>query len=397
MLQDLVNRPWQALVQFLRGSRPLPEGIFVEPKPGAGKPSLTVAIGKRPKGNALAEYRRRFAASAGQEDPPVAPSPAGGQPAQPDRDYATPRDATAKPRLRAKTRRRHSHSGSGHIFGAAWTLLRLAVLRFQYGVAEIKPTRSVLIGAALACATGLFGAYLYRTVSADRGGALRAIPAAQPLDEKPETANNKLFYDRLGSDAQQETAAASPGVPAATAGLAEPPSAVPVNPADGPVPESKQAAETPAPSKPAVAEPQPSAGPTVAGGETFLPDGVRTGIAKTAPVPAIAPAAGAVPRTNSTPPLQVTESLSASEDGYFVQVRSDQDEKSAEAERAVVMEKYKAVLGDVPMITRSADLKEKGIWFRVLAGPVKSRDEADSLCKKLKSAGLQACIVQKFD
>ena len=61
------------------------------------------------------------------------------------------------------------------------------------------------------------------------------------------------------------------------------------------------------------------------------------------------------------------------------------------------MEKYKAVLGDVPMITRSADLKEKGIWFRVLAGPVKSRDEADSLCKKLKSAGLQACIVQKFD
>ena len=83
--------------------------------------------------------------------------------------------------------------------------------------------------------------------------------------------------------------------------------------------------------------------------------------------------------------------------GYFVQVKSDQDPKAAAAEAAEVAEKYKAELREVPLLTRSADLKERGIWYRVLAGPVKSRDEAETLCKKLKDAGMPACIVQKFD
>jgi hypothetical protein len=83
--------------------------------------------------------------------------------------------------------------------------------------------------------------------------------------------------------------------------------------------------------------------------------------------------------------------------GYFAQVKADQDQKAAEAELAEIVENYKAVLGEVPITTRSVDLKEKGVWFRSLAGPVKSRDEAANLCRNLKSAGLQACIVQKFD
>ena len=83
--------------------------------------------------------------------------------------------------------------------------------------------------------------------------------------------------------------------------------------------------------------------------------------------------------------------------GYFAQVKSDRDQNVAVAELAIVVEKYKAVLREVPLITRSVDLKEKGVWFRVLAGPVKSRDQAASLCMKLKSAGLQDCIVQKFE
>ncbi len=414
MLQDPVNRLWRAHVQFLRGSRPLSlaNRIFFARKPSREKPSLIVAIGKHRKGSALEEYRRRFASPAGQENPPASPSLADDQglreqPAQSDRDPAKPpeRGEKSKPRPRFKTRRRHRRGGSGHFYGAAWTLLRLVVLRGYYGVAEIKLRRSVLIGVTLACAIGLGGAYIYRTVSADGGGPLHTIPPEQPLDEKQKTTdgrpdNNKLFYDRLRSDAD-ETATASPAVPPAGAGQEEPSSAGPVNRADGLFPEGRQSADAPAPSQPVAAERQVSAEPTVVRGEIYLPDGTRTDIAQAAPVPAIAPAGGAASKPNGAPagrpPVQVAEPLPPSDNGYFAQVKSDQDEKAAEAELAAVVEKYKAVLGEVPLITRTVDLKGKGIWFRVLAGPLKSRDEAEGLCKKLKSAGLQACIVQKFD
>jgi hypothetical protein len=83
--------------------------------------------------------------------------------------------------------------------------------------------------------------------------------------------------------------------------------------------------------------------------------------------------------------------------GYFAQVKSDQNRKAAEAELSTIAEKYGTVLGQIPLSTREADLKDRGIWFRVLAGPVKSHDDADNLCKRLKGAGVQACIVQKFD
>ncbi len=91
------------------------------------------------------------------------------------------------------------------------------------------------------------------------------------------------------------------------------------------------------------------------------------------------------------------EPASPAPGGYFAQVKSDQSRKAAEAELAVVAEKYKAVLGEMPLMTRSADLKDRGTWFRVLIGPVKSHDDADNLCKRLKGAGLQDCIVQKLD
>ena len=91
------------------------------------------------------------------------------------------------------------------------------------------------------------------------------------------------------------------------------------------------------------------------------------------------------------------EQASPAPGGYFAQVKSDQSRKAAEAELAAVAEKYKAVLGEIPLMTRSADLKDRGTWFRVLIGPVKSHDDADNLCKRLKGAGLQDCIVQKLD
>ncbi len=442
MLEDFINRQWQALVHFLRGSRVLKLPENRTRKLSREKPSLIVAVGKRRKGNALEEYRRRFASLA-EGSPPAAPSLAGDQgfpkqPAQTDRDRVKPpeRGEKAKPGLRLKTRRSHRRNmrssaeanrsgGSSQFLGAAWTLLRLALLRGYYGVAAIKPPRNALIGVTVACAITFGGAYVYRTLGTDSGDSFHASQAGQPLDEKPENADgrpggNKRFYDRLTSDVP-ETATVSPALPPVRTALAEPQSGVPANREDEPVPEAAGTANAPAPSPPVAAERQAGGGPTVVRSERYLPDGTRTDIASPAPAPGtakldagearrallaaaeppVALAGGAAPQTNGAPAegpaVQAAEPAPSSDIGYFAQVKSDQNEKAAEAELAAVMEKYKAVLGEVPLVTKSADLKEKGIWFRVLAGPVKSRDEAESLCKKLKSAGLQACIVQKLD
>jgi SPOR domain len=436
-----LNRQWQALAQFLRGSRRLSLRkirVLFGPKLGGEKPSLIVAIGKRRKGNALEEYRRRFASPAGQRSGPMTPLLTSdknlrGQPAQPERSHAKRPERSEEPKrpLRSGTRRRRAtrlkagrSGGSSHFYGAAWTLLRLALLRGYYGVTGIKPGRGALIGVTMACAIALGGAYVYKTVTAGGEVSTRTSYAAQSLDKKPGIAEsipsgNKRFYDRLTSDAS-ETVTASLAVPAGGAGQGAPPSVAPVYRADEQSPEGEGSANAPAPSQPVATERRVGDQPTVVRSERYLADGTRTDIAPPAPVsgvvklgteqarPAFAaaepPAAldgGPAPQTTSAPavalPVQAAEPVPSSDNGYYAQVKSDQDVKAAEAELAVVMEKYKAVLGDVPLLTRSVDLKAKGVWIRVVAGPLKSRDEAESLCKKLKSAGLQACIVQKFD
>jgi hypothetical protein len=162
--------------------------------------------------------------------------------------------------------------------------------------------------------------------------------------------------------------------------------------------------------------------PTWVRAEKYLPDGTRMDSLRPAAAPAAArlgdgearkpvlaaaaplqpPVADQAPkRTESAaaaPTLtQAPAEAAPAPGGYYAQVKSDQSQKAAEAELAVVVEKYKAVLGELPLTTRSADLKDKGTWYRVLIGPVKSHDDADNLCKRLKSAGLQNCIVQKLD
>jgi hypothetical protein len=162
--------------------------------------------------------------------------------------------------------------------------------------------------------------------------------------------------------------------------------------------------------------------PTWVRAEKYLPDGTRMDSLRPAAAPAAARlgegearkpvlaaaapqpfAADQAPRRTEIAAAAPTitqapaEPASPAPGGYYAQVKSDQSRKAAEAELAVVVEKYKAVLGELPLMTRSADLKDKGTWFRVLIGPVKSHDDADNLCKRLKGAGLQNCIVQKLD
>lgn len=80
--------------------------------------------------------------------------------------------------------------------------------------------------------------------------------------------------------------------------------------------------------------------------------------------------------------------------GHFVQMRASNDERRALSEINELNEKYGVVLGGVQISSRAVDLGEKGVWFRLMAGPLPSKDSATELCNKLKGAGLQGCLVR---
>ena len=371
--------------------------------------------------NALEEYRRRFASTADQGSAEKRKS--GDDAKQPERaerakqhQFET-RGRRRDKRLKAKV---NWSGSSSHLSGASWTFLILALLRGCHAVAGIH--RKALIAVMMACAIALGGAYGYRTMMAGGDGLFRTShtrQSSQSSDGLPD--GGKLHYDRLTADGM-DTETVSPAAPSVSAGLAEPPSAGSDNRVGGTFPQGKQSGYMPATSQSVAAERRVTDQQTVVRSESYLPDGTRTDITRPAPVPSIvrlgagqvripflvaakppgAMARGAALETNGAPaagpPVQAeAEPAPSLHSGYFVQVKADQDQKAADAELAAFLDKYKAVLGKVPLITMSADLKEKGIWFRVLAGPLKSRDEAASLCKKLKGAGLQACIIQKLD
>lgn len=443
MLEDIKKKQRQSLAGFLRGRRrliPLRIRIFFAAKLSRQKPSLMVAIGKRRKVNALEEYRRRFASPAELANQPsslpspVAPSFLGKAPAQPEPTLAKrpERSETAKQhhfKIRGRWRRNKrlkaksnwSGGGSRHFSGGSRTVLLMALLRGYHRAASIR--RSELIAVIMACAIALGATYVYRAAMVDEDDSFHTSHIVQPPEraEVP-SSGNKLTYERLTAEGE-ETATASQAASSVSAPLAGPPSAGLDNRMDGPLPEGKASGDAPATVQPVAAAPLISSRLTVLRSERYLPDGTRVDVQRPAPIPSVvrlgagqirppylaaaqpsvATAGVTASETNiapaaAMPPAQpAVEPASPPESGYFAQVKSDQDRKAAEAELAAVAEKYKAVLGGVPLTTRAADLKEKGIWFRVLAGPVKSRDEAESLCRKLKSAGIQACIVQKFD
>jgi hypothetical protein len=394
---------------------------------GRQKPSLMVAIGRRRKGNALEEYLRRFEPSAGQDlrKPPLLQGP--------DRAKQPQRSEAASPPLQFDIRSSYRQDvrsedttrgkgGPGHFPGAAWALLHLAMLRSYHGLSGIKLRGNGLAVVMAGCAIALGGTYLYRTANTNRDGSIRAIGAGQPFDKDTGKAEGnptgkKLSYARLTPEGQ---VTAPPAAPSFQAGPPKLPSASAENRADEPLSEGAQSASTPAISQTAAAERQAASQRTIVRSETYLPDGTRIDAGRPAPVQSIVRLgagrvrppflAAAQPRettaetaateANSTPAaaqVQAAEPAPSLETGYFAQVKADQDQKAAEAELAAIVEKYKVALGDVPLKTRSVDLKEKGVWIRVLAGPLKSRDEAANLCKKLKSAGIEGCIIQKFD
>jgi SPOR domain len=79
---------------------------------------------------------------------------------------------------------------------------------------------------------------------------------------------------------------------------------------------------------------------------------------------------------------------------YVVQLSSQRSEAAAQATSKFLQTKYAGLFtGRQPYIRRS-DLGERGVYYRVLVGPLSTTGEAKQLCGNLKKSGGD-CVVQK--
>ncbi len=96
--------------------------------------------------------------------------------------------------------------------------------------------------------------------------------------------------------------------------------------------------------------------------------------------------------TASAPPEPAPPVAAATGSGYFVSLKSAPDEKAIQRDIPGLSDKFKAVLGDVQISTKVADLGAKGVTYRAVAGPLGSKQEAADLCNKIKGSG-GSCFV----
>jgi Flp pilus assembly protein TadD len=106
--------------------------------------------------------------------------------------------------------------------------------------------------------------------------------------------------------------------------------------------------------------------------------------------PTVRPAAGAslVPAAQSTPGSDTEES------GWYVQVASMSSSDSAANEWTRLQRGQRELLGSLGMRVSRVELS-KGIFYRVLAGPLRSKAAAQSLCTQLKERN-QDCLLRRI-
>jgi cell division protein FtsN len=60
-----------------------------------------------------------------------------------------------------------------------------------------------------------------------------------------------------------------------------------------------------------------------------------------------------------------------------------------------MQQKFASVLGNHAPSVRKADLGDKGVWYRLMVGPLETKADADQLCEQLKTAGMKGCFSRK--
>jgi cell division septation protein DedD len=169
-----------------------------------------------------------------------------------------------------------------------------------------------------------------------------------------------------------------------------------VPPAIGPAPTRPPAGGNTAAIAPPSEAPAPAAAPRTpveskpaAGAPTSSPSGMPSASpsdTQTASVPAVAP-------VSPKPPVTAARPAAAGQGAYRIQLAAVKTEQAAASEWARI-EKANPELAQLNMTPTRVDLGDKGIFYRIQAGPLADAAAADRLCAELKQRK-QGCLVVK--
>ncbi len=87
-----------------------------------------------------------------------------------------------------------------------------------------------------------------------------------------------------------------------------------------------------------------------------------------------------------------TEALTVPEGAYLVQLAAARSNEGAEGEWNRLRGQHAELLGDLKHLVLEADLGERGVFYRLRAGPLSDQAAADDLCAALAAKNV-ACIV----
>ncbi|SOB91422.1 SPOR domain-containing protein [Thalassospira xiamenensis] len=90
----------------------------------------------------------------------------------------------------------------------------------------------------------------------------------------------------------------------------------------------------------------------------------------------------------------VSSTGSVSEQDFRIQLASVRDTSGAEAEWKRLSSKNNDLLGNLQMYLKRADLGDKGVFYRLQAGPLSDAAAAETLCGKLKQRNVGCLIVR---
>ena len=77
---------------------------------------------------------------------------------------------------------------------------------------------------------------------------------------------------------------------------------------------------------------------------------------------------------------------------YFLQLASVKSEAAAKGEWGRLQKSHGEILGDMDLNVQSADLGDRGVFYRIQTGPFPNKATAEDLCWQLR-AEKQDCLV----
>jgi cell division septation protein DedD len=218
---------------------------------------------------------------------------------------------------------------------------------------------------------------------------------------------DKLIYDRLKADTgNSETAAVErllpppenplprPEAPPPPEAIEEPPSAGLPPAASGaqvPLIQSMPNSEQPGLSE---APAQRSAPPPVVAARPAPPPTPPQPAAQAAAPRAVTPPPPAPTQTAALPPPSAPPAASSGGGSFRLQIASVKSEDAARAEFQRLQKRYPDALGGLGVAYVRVDLGDKGIYYRVQAGPV-DEARATSICSSLKSQSVGCILVRQ--